>query len=160
GRTPLWARTTACRALAGAADGYLRAWYLAAAAIGPDDAAAEALAAAAMDAQQRSGYGASARTWRRAADLTADHCLRARRLLHAATDAHLAGDPGAAAAWCEEALARCHDPGFVAEAELVLGRARTWRGNPLLAFDGLVRASAAIRPVSSSCAIALLAEAI
>jgi DNA-binding NarL/FixJ family response regulator len=158
-RTPLWARTTACRALAGAADGHVRAWYLAAAATGPDDATAEALAAAAADARQRSGYGASARTWRRAAELTADHGLRARRLLHAATDAHLAGDPGAAVAWCEEALARCHDPVFAAEAEQVLGRARTWRGDPLPAFDGLVRASAAIRPVSSSCAVALLAEA-
>jgi DNA-binding CsgD family transcriptional regulator len=159
GRTPLWVRTAACRALAGVADGHVRAWYLAAAATGPDEAAAEALAAAAADARQRSGYGASARTWRRAAELTADHGLRARRLLQAATDAHLAGDPGAAVAWCEEALAHCHDPVFAGEAELLLGRARTWRGDPLPAFDGLVRASAAIRPVSSPCAVALLAEA-
>ena len=94
GRTPLWARAAACRALAGAADGHLRAWYLAAAATGPDDAAAEALAAAAVDARQRNGYGASARTWRRAAELTADQDMRAMRLLRAATDAHLAGDSG------------------------------------------------------------------
>src|SRR5262249_8578332 len=40
GRTPLWARAAACRALAAAAEGHLRAWYLAAAATGPDDAAA------------------------------------------------------------------------------------------------------------------------
>ena len=112
GRTPLWARAAACRALAAAAGGHLRAWYLAAAATGPDDAAAEALAAAAVDARQRSGYGASARTWRRAAELTADHGMRARRLLRAATDAHLAGDSAAAVAWCEEALAQCHDPGL------------------------------------------------
>jgi DNA-binding NarL/FixJ family response regulator/energy-coupling factor transporter ATP-binding protein EcfA2 len=157
-RTPLWARTAACRALADAAEGHVRAWYLAAAATGPDEAAAEALAAAAADARQRNGYGASARTWRRAAELTADRGLRTRRLLHAATDAHLAGD-AAAMAWCEEALAQCHDPVFAAEAELVLGRARTWAGDPLLAFDGLVRASAAIRSVSPTCAVALLAEA-
>ena len=94
GRTPLWARAAACRALAGAAGGHLRAWYLAAAATGPDDAAAEALAAAAVDARQRHGYGASARTWRRAAELTADHGMRARRLLRAATDAISGGGLG------------------------------------------------------------------
>ena len=159
GRTPLWARTAACRALAEAAGGHLRAWYLAAAATGSDDGAAEALAAAALDARQRNGYGASARTWRRSAELTADHSMRATRLLNAATDATLAGDSGAAMAWCEEALAQCHDPVFVAQAELILGRARTWAGDPLPAFDGLVRASAVIRPVSPTCAVALLAEA-
>jgi DNA-binding NarL/FixJ family response regulator len=159
GRTPLWARAAAYRALAEVADGHLQAWYAAAAATGSDDAAAEALAAAAMDARQRNGYGASSRTWRRAAELTADHGMRARRLLDAATDAHLAGDPAAAVAWCEEALAECHDPVFVGEAELILGRARTWGGDPLSAFDGLVRASAVIRPVNASRAVALLAEA-
>jgi len=159
GRTPLWARAAAYRALAGAAGGHLRAWYLAAAATGPDDAAAEALAVAAVDARQRSGYGASARTWRRAAELTADHGMRARRLLHAATDACLAGDWGPAVAWCQEALARCNDPVLVAEAELILGRARTWAGDPLPAFDGLVRAAAVIRPASPGWAAALLAEA-
>jgi DNA-binding NarL/FixJ family response regulator len=158
-RTPLWVTAAACRALADAADGHSRAWYLAAAATGPDDAAAEALAAAAMDARQRSGYGGSARTWRRAAELTADHGLRARRLLRAATDAHLAGDSAAAVAWCQEALAQSHAPVFAAEAELILGRARTWAGDPLRAFDGLVRAAAAIRSVNPIGAAALLAEA-
>ena len=159
GRTPLWVRTGAYRALAGASGGHLRAWYLAAAASGPDDAAAGALAAAAVDARQRSGYGASARTWRRAAELTADHGVRATRLLRAATDAYLAGDSAAAVAWSQEALALCHAPVFVAEAELILGRARTWAGDPLPAFDGLVRAAAAIRLANPAGAAALLAEA-
>ena len=159
GRTPLWVRTEACRALAAVAGGHLRAWYLAAAATGPDDAAAEALAAAAVDARQRSGYGASARTWRRAAELTAGHGMRATRLVRAATDAYLAGDCGTAVALCQEALAYCHVPVFVAEVELILGRARTWAGDPLPAFDGLVRAAAAIRPANPVGAAALLAEA-
>ena len=159
GRTPLWARAAACRALAAAAEGHLRAWYLAAGATGPDDAAAEALAAAAVDARQRHGYGASARTWRRAAELTADRGMRARRLLRTATDAYLAGDPAVAVACCQEALAHCHDPVFAAEAELILGRARTWGGDPLPAFDGLVRAAAMILPVNAVWAAALLAEA-
>jgi DNA-binding CsgD family transcriptional regulator/tetratricopeptide (TPR) repeat protein len=159
GRTPLWARTAVCQALAAAAGGHLRAWYLAAAATGPDDAAAEALAAAAVDARQRHGYGASARTWRRAAELTANHGMRATRLLPAATDAYLAGDCAAAIAWSQEALALCHSPVFAAQAELILGRARTWASDPLPAFDGLVRAAAVIRPVNPVAAAALLAEA-
>ena len=159
GRTPLWARAAAFRALAGAAGGHLRAWYLAAAATGPDEATAEALAAVAVDARQRHGYGASARTWRRAAELTADHGIRARRLLRAGTDAYLAGDSAVAVAWCQEALRLGHAPVFAAEAELILGRARTWAGDPLPAFDGLVRAAAVIRPASPMWAAALLAEA-
>ena len=159
GRTPLWAKAAAYRAIAGVAEGHRRAWYLAAAATGSDDEAAEALAAAAVDAQRRSGYSASARTWRRAAELTADYGMRARRLLRAAVDAYLGGDAATSATWCEEALAQCHNPTFIAEAELVLGRARTWGGDPLSALDGLVRASVLIRPVNPMCAAALLAEA-
>ena len=159
-RTPLWARAAACRALAAAAGGNLRAWYLAAAATGPDDVAADALAVAAADMRQRDGCGTSAKTWRRSAELTADHRTRAMRLLHAATDAQLAGDSEAAIAWCEDALTVCHDPVFVAEAELVLGRARTWGGDPLPALDGLMRAAEAIRSIDPIRAVALLAEAI
>ena len=159
GRTPLAVRAAACRALAGVTGGHQQAWYLAAAATGPDEAAARALTDAAGQARQHGGYGASARTWRRAAELTADHALRARHLLRAAADAHLAGDPGTAAAWCEEALTQCQDPVFAAEAQLTLYRARTWASDPLPAVDGLVRAAAAIRPVSHAWAAALLAEA-
>ena len=158
--TPLWMRTAACRALAAAAEGHVRAWYLAAAATSTDDAAAEALVAAAEHARQRNGYSASARAWRRAAELTADQNTRVVRLVHAATDAHLAGDLGAAAAWCEEALEQSHDPLLTAEAELLLGRARTWQGDPLRGFNGLVRAAAVIRPVKPERTVTLLAEAL
>ncbi len=158
-RTSLWVRVVACRALAEVADVDLRAWYLAAAATGPDDAAAEALVATAADARQRNGYGAAARAWRRAADLTGDQDMRAVRLLCAATDAHLSGESGMAVAWCEEALEQRHDPVFAAEAGLVLGRARIWHGEPLQSFDGLVRAAADIQPIDAGRAVALLAEA-
>jgi DNA-binding NarL/FixJ family response regulator len=158
-RTPLWARVAACRALADVADVDLRAWYLAAAATGPDDAAAEALVATAAEARHRNGYGAAARAWRRAADLTDDREMRAVRLLRAAADAHLMGDSGMAVVWCEEALEQRYDPVFAAEAGLVLGRARTWHGEPLRSFDGLVRAAEEIQPIDAGCAVALLAEA-
>ena len=158
-RTPLWAKVAVCRALAGVADADLRAWYLAAAATGTDDVAAEALVATAVATRQRNGFGAAARAWRRAAELTAGQDMRATRLLHAAADAHLAGDSGVAVAWCEEALEQRCDPMFTAEAELVLGRARTWQGEPWQSFYGLVRAAANIEPIDAGRAIALLAEA-
>ena len=91
-RTPLAGRVAGYRALAEIADGYSRAWYLAAAAIGPDEAVATALVAAAGEARQRNGLRASARTLHRAAELTANPSVRAERLLQAAHDAHLAGD--------------------------------------------------------------------
>ena len=93
-----------------AADGYSRSWYLAAAAIGPDDAVAGALVAAADEARQRNGLRASARTLRRAAELTANPRMRAERLLQAAHDAHLAGDSLSAVDWCEQALATATTP--------------------------------------------------
>ena len=158
-RTPLCRRVEAYQALAGVAGADLRAWYLAAAATGTDDAAAEALAATAARARQRNGYSAAARAWRRAAELTGDQDMRAMRLLNGATDAHLAGDSGMSVAWCEEALGQRHDPVFAAEAELVLGRARTWQGEPVPSFDGLVRAAADIQPIETGRAAALLAEA-
>jgi tetratricopeptide (TPR) repeat protein len=64
-----------------------------------------------------------------------------------------------AVAWCEEALEQRFDPVFAAEAELVLGRARTWQGEPWQSFYGLVRAAANIEPIDAGRAIALLAEA-
>jgi len=158
-RTPLASRVAVYRALADAADGYLRTWYLAAAATGPDEAVAAALMAASSNARERNGFGASARILRRAAELTDGNLLRAERLVQAAHDAQLAGDAHAAVAWCEEALRLRRDPAFVAEVERIAGRARTWMGKPSHAFDSLVRAAAMVRPIDAGRAAQVLAEA-
>jgi hypothetical protein len=104
-RTPLAGRVAGYRALAEIADGYSRSWYLAAAAIGTDEAVAIALVAAADEARQRNGLRASARTLHRAAELTANPSVRAERLLRAAHDAHLAGDSRSAVACASRLLA-------------------------------------------------------
>jgi DNA-binding CsgD family transcriptional regulator len=158
-RTPLADRVQVYQALARASDGSLRAWYLAAAATGPDEAAAEALVTAAEDARRRSGYGASARAWRRAADLSTATEARVSRLSQAATDAFLAGDSNSAVTWCEEALRDCRDPILAADIKLILGRARTWMGEPHRSYEDLMQAAAMVRPLDDARAANLLAEA-
>ena len=158
-RTPLTFRVAAYTALAQDADGYLRTWYLAAAATGPNEAVAAALVAASSSARERNGFGASARILRRAAELTEGDLLRAERLLQAAQDAQLAGDAHAAISWCQEALKHRHDPVFVADVELVAGRTRTWIGDTSRAYDGMVRAADMVRHIDATRAVLILAEA-
>jgi hypothetical protein len=142
-RTPLADRVSAYRALAEAADGFSRSWYLAAAAIGPDEEVAGALVAAADEARQRNGLRASAQTLHRAAELTANPGMRAERLLQAAHDAHLAGDSSSAVAWCEQALRYRDDSSFAVDVQRVSGRVLTSLGEPKRALELMTEA---VRP--------------
>ena len=95
------ARREAHAALAeafGEEDADRRAWHLAAAAIGPDEAIAAALEGAAERARGRGGVGAEARLLERSAALTPDPDHRASRLGQAGWAAFLAG-------WSDESLA-------------------------------------------------------
>ena len=78
-------------ALAAVADPDRAAWYRAAAAIGPDPGAADALAAAGERARGRSGHATAASALARAAELTPDAGLRAARRIAAAGAALSAG---------------------------------------------------------------------
>jgi DNA-binding CsgD family transcriptional regulator len=158
-RTPLAGRVAGYRALAEIADGYSRAWYLAAAAIGPEEAVASALVAAADEARQRNGLGASARTLHRAAELTANPGIRAERLFRAAHDAHLAGDSSSAVAWCEQALRYRDDPSFLVDVQRVAGGALTSLGEPRRALELMTGAAARARPTDPVRAAEILAEA-
>jgi DNA-binding CsgD family transcriptional regulator/tetratricopeptide (TPR) repeat protein len=158
-RTPLSGRAAGYRALAEIADGYSRAWYLAAAAIGPDEAVATALVAAAGEARQRTGLQASARTLHRAAELTANPSVRAERLLQAAHDAHLAGDSSSAVAWCEQALRYRDNPSFLVDVQRVAGGALTSLGEPRRALELMTGAAARARPSDPVRAAEILAEA-
>jgi hypothetical protein len=88
-------RRAAHRALADALAGRNRnderAWHLAAAALGPDEEAASALADAARHAHERSGYAPAAAAFEWAARLTPDDGERRRRLHDAAAAAWTAG---------------------------------------------------------------------
>ena len=84
---------------------------------------------------------------------------RVIRLLNAANDAFLAGDPHSAVTWCEEALCHCRDPVLTADIKLILGRARTWMGDPQRSYEDLVQAAVMIQPLDEARAANLLAEA-
>ncbi|MGW4378952.1 AAA family ATPase [Kitasatospora sp. NPDC004531] len=98
-----------------------QAWHLAAAATGPDDAVADALAASAERSRSRGGHAAAAAALERAADLTPDPEQRARRLLAAARSAMFGGHPQ----WVGDLTARvpaCTDrPALRADAGVLSG---------------------------------------
>lgn len=157
--TPLGERIAAYRALAAHAEPCLRAWYLAAAATGPDEAVADALAVEAARARGRSAYQESARAWKRAAALAGSTGKRARLLLAAATDAQVGGSFEMAVSLCEDALRLDGDPCFTADVELVRGRADTWLGRLPQAAGELVRAGEAVSGCDPQRAARLYAEA-
>jgi DNA-binding NarL/FixJ family response regulator len=101
-------RRAAHRALAAAfagreADRDRRAWHLALAAEGPDEAVAGELERAAERARTRSGYAAAAAAFERAADLSPDAPQRAGRLVAGAQAAWQAGEPARARLLLERA---------------------------------------------------------
>jgi DNA-binding CsgD family transcriptional regulator len=91
----VFARRAAHRALVevltGGQQADRRAWHLAAATLGPDEQVAGALEASADRARRRGGPAAAAAALERAAALSPDPMLRARRLVAAAEDLWQAG---------------------------------------------------------------------
>ncbi|MFJ2631456.1 AAA family ATPase [Streptomyces sp. NPDC087422] len=106
-RAALPDRLAAHRALAEAADPVRdpdhRAWHLAAAATGPDEAVATALQRTAGRARERSGHAAASAAYERAARLSTDPVARVERLLLAAESASEAGDIPRARAFADQA---------------------------------------------------------
>lgn len=92
-------RRAAHRALARACGGKVSdegAWHLAAAAIGPDEEVAEALADVAERARARNAHAEAAAALERAARLSPDPSLRVERFIAAAEAAWVVADPGRA----------------------------------------------------------------
>ncbi len=158
-RTAVASRVAAYRALAEAADGSQRCWYLAEAALGPDESVATALVSSADDARRRGGFAMSARSLKRAADLTADTELRATRLLSAAFDAFHAGDPASSLLWSEEAARDALSPQLEIAAARTVCRIRGLVGNARPAIDAAYRAVERIRSEDPLLAAQALAEA-
>jgi DNA-binding CsgD family transcriptional regulator/tetratricopeptide (TPR) repeat protein len=106
GAAPPELRRDVHRALAGGlpdADADRRAWHLALAAAGPDEAASSALSQAALRAQERSAYDVASQAYERAGRLAVDDLRRDTLLHRAAEAAWLGGLADRAVALVEEA---------------------------------------------------------
>ncbi len=119
-----------------------RAWHLASATIGPDEAVAEVLDQVAIVADRRGAWGAAAATWERAAGLSSDVAERHRRLLAAGTSRWNASDPYRAIAVLDQVVAMCDDPLVRCDAIGIRSEGIAWmidqnRGVDLLAEEAL-----------------------
>jgi DNA-binding CsgD family transcriptional regulator len=130
-----------------------RAWHRAAATLGPDAEAAEALELAGLRARDRGAYTAAASSLERAARLTTDGPTRARRTFRAAEAAWLAGHAERADQRLAEARALSRDPVLRVEIDQLRGYAALRRGRAREAHDILIAAATGVH------AAEMLAEA-
>jgi DNA-binding CsgD family transcriptional regulator len=158
------ARRAAHRALADALAGSpqleLRAWHLAAAAMGQDDDAADALTQAAEQARRRSGYAAAAAALERAARLSTDTQVGLERLAAAADAAWRAGRSRAAAEFVAESLAGLEDGRLRAEMLRLHGRIEFFAGNGETAAAAFLEAVTLLEDFDREAAVAAAADGV
>lgn len=126
------AKRDAHRALAGALAESApaeRAWHLAAATVGIDEEVASLLEETAHEARLRRGHAAAGGAYERAAQLTPDGEQRARRLLEAGYDYHLAGWTERARALLDAAGRGVTDPLLRADIAGRRGIVEMWGGD-------------------------------
>jgi DNA-binding CsgD family transcriptional regulator len=155
-------RRAAHKALASAldADDDRRAWHLAAAALGPDEEAASALAAAGARASGRGGFGPAAAALERAALLTPEEPARLERLADAAEAAWRAGATEHAITLLDEALARSHEPRQQARLLHLRGRLEVFTGSHDAAQVMLLQGGALVESVDPRLAAILIGDAV
>jgi DNA-binding CsgD family transcriptional regulator len=161
---PASERRRAHRALAEALAGRSqeeRAWHLAAAALGPDEQAAAALAEAARHTRARSGWASAARALERSARLTPDAEIRRLRLLEAAESSWVAGRIEPTLALTEELLSTDGAAGAgQAQAVRLRSQIELHCGDVTHALDHLLEGVALFEQDDAGVAVALLADAI
>ncbi|MEA2450037.1 MAG: hypothetical protein QOG63_1969 [Thermoleophilaceae bacterium] len=152
------AHAALAQAVGAAASRERRAWHLAAAAEGPDDAAADALEETAASARGRGALAAAARALERAADLSAGDDTRARRLFEAASNAYLAGASTQARRLLDSVPAPRSDPLLRADVEHLYGQVDMWDGHTDAAHRRLTAAAVEVQPDDPRRAALMLAD--
>ncbi|MFN8108776.1 MAG: AAA family ATPase [Thermoleophilia bacterium] len=135
-----------------------RAWHLAAAAVGPDETAADALELVGNDALTRGAPSTALRAFERAASLTRDTEPAARRLLLAGNAARLAGFTDQAREAIRNARERSRDPLTRADALGLLFQIDTWRA-PVATARVIAAESEQLAELDAVRAARMLAEA-
>jgi len=162
--TPLRQRRRIHQALAAVGDADERpdrvAWHLGMAARGPDEAVAARLEQAAGQARDRGGYAATVTFLSRAAELSAEERLRARRLIAAAEAALIAGQPFRAGALLEEAAPQLGGPLACAQARRLHGMIQLALGQTAEAAPVLLQAARALASADPHGAREALLEAV
>jgi DNA-binding CsgD family transcriptional regulator len=139
------------------ADSDRRAWHLALAAVGPDEAASSALAQAAERARDRSAYDVASQAYERAARLATTQGRQAALLYEAAEAGWLGGLAGRAVALLDEAGQAAEDERLALQVDHLRGHIALLRG-PLTAGIELLTAAAA--RAEPAVAVVMLAEAV
>ena len=137
-----------------------RAWHLAQAAMGPDEAAAEDLERAGERARRRGGWTMAAAFFHRAATLSPGQAARAGRMLSAAEASCNAGAVSRAQAELDEADTYHGDkrhPGLVLRVQ---GRIHHALRQPPKATSALLAAATSLGPVDIRLARDILVEAV
>jgi ATP/maltotriose-dependent transcriptional regulator MalT len=134
-----------------------RAWHLAAAAVGPDDAASSALAQAGARSRERSAYATASAAYERAGRLAADPERRARLFAEAGAAAWDAGQAERALALIDEAMQCAGDPATVSKLNELAGYIACRRG-PVMRGHAILTAAA--RDAEPERAVSMLVEAV
>jgi DNA-binding CsgD family transcriptional regulator len=159
GAAPADEQRAAHRALASALpdrEADRRAWHLALATVGPDDAASSALEQAGARAYQRSAYAVATSAYERAATLSVEPAP----LLHSAAGAAwLAGQPDRAIALLVDAGRQARDIALAVRIEHLRGQIAARRGPVSDAQSMLVHAAERAADFDPEAAVVMLAEA-
>ena len=137
-----------------------RAWHLAAASVGPDDVAAQALAGAAARARERSAYAVASAAYERAAALRSDGGARGELLLSAADAAWLAGDAHRALARLDESRRDAVDAILVARIDYLEGLVAMRRGPAAAGYPLMSDAAERMSASDPDLAIIMLAHSV
>lgn len=161
GRATAADRITVHRALADSLpESDRRAWHLAAAAVGFDDIAADAMEDAALRADGRGGYAESAAAHERAARLTADPLVRGARLAAAAMSARDSAQLDRAARLARDASALTEDPRTLAKLAWVRARLEFERGTPRHASEMVLAGAEMVYDCDTEEAARMLIEVV
>jgi DNA-binding CsgD family transcriptional regulator len=137
-----------------------RAWHLALASFGPDDAASSALEQAGQRAYQRSAYDVSSRAFERAARLAPEEARQGRLLYAAAEAAWLGGLAERAVALLDQAARPVPAADLVVAIDHLRGHIAAWGGSITTAQEILLATAERAAPTDPERAVEILAEVV